>query len=204
MDVGKLKGQIPDSVYNEIQSVIDTFTINTPMRLSHFLGQCAHESGNFKFNTENLNYSSKGLITVFPKYFKQPGLAEAYARNPERIASRVYANRMGNGSEGSGDGWKFRGRGYIQLTGKNNYSVFDTVVKEDIISNPDLVSKKYPLLSAAWFFNKNKLNSISDKGLNETVITELTKRINGGTNGLQDRIKYTIKFGKILGVILNG
>jgi putative chitinase len=204
MDVSKLKGNIPDGVYNEIQSVIDTFGMNTPFRLSHFLGQCAHESGNFKFNTENLNYSSKGLLTVFPKYFKQPGLAEAYARNPERIASRVYANRMGNGVEGTHDGWKFRGRGYIQLTGKNNYTEFDKFVNEDILSNPDLVAKKYPLLSAAWFFHKNKLNSISDKGLNDTVILELTKRINGGTNGLQDRIKYTNKFGKILGVISNG
>jgi putative chitinase len=204
MDVSKLKGKIPETVYTEIQSVIDRFDINTSTRLSHFLGQCAHESGNFRFNTENLNYSSKGLLTVFPKYFKQPGLAEAYARNPERIASRVYANRMGNGVEGTHDGWKFRGRGYIQLTGKNNYTEFDKFVNEDILSNPDLVAKKYPLLSAAWFFHKNKLNSISDKGLNETIITELTKRINGGKNGLQDRIKYTNKFGKILGVISNG
>ena len=201
MDIKKLKGQLPDSVYTEIQSVIDTFQINTPTRLAHFLGQCAHESGNFKFTTENLNYSLKGLLAVFPKYFKQPGLAEAYARNPERIASRVYADRMGNGSEGTSDGWKFRGRGYIQLTGKNNYVAFDKFVDEDIILNPELVAKKYPLLSAAWFFHKNKLNSISDKGLSDNTITELTKRINGGINGLQDRIKYTKKFGKILGVI---
>ena len=201
MDIGKLKGQIPDIVYGEIQSVIDKFEMNTPTRLTHFLGQCAHESGNFKLTSENLNYSTKGLITTFPKYFKQPGLAEAYARNPERIASRVYADRMGNGPEGTHEGWKFRGRGYIQLTGKSNYSSFDKFVNEDIVSNPDLVAKKYPLLSAAWFFHKNKLNTISDKGLTETVILELTKRINGGTNGLQDRIKYTIKFGKILGVI---
>lgn len=201
MDIIKLKGQLPEGVYNEIQSVIDTFQINTPTRLAHFLGQCAHESGNFKFTSENLNYSVKGLLTTFPKYFKQPGLAEAYARNPERIASRVYADRMGNGVEGTGDGWKFRGRGYIQLTGKNNYSAFDKFVNEDIMKNPELVAKKYPLLSAAWFFHKNKLNSISDKGLTEGTITELTKRINGGTNGLQDRIKYTVKFGKILGVI---
>jgi len=201
MDIGKLNGKIPDIVYDEIQSVINTFLINTPIRLSHFLGQCAHESGNFKFTSENLNYSTKGLIATFPKYFKQTGLAEAYARNPERIASRVYANRMGNGVEGSGDGWKFRGRGYIQLTGKNKYSTFDKFVNEDIVSNPNLVGTKYPLLSAGWFFHKNKLNTISDKGLTEPVILELTKRINGGTNGLQDRIKYTTKFGKILGVI---
>ena len=201
MDIVKLKGKLPDSVYGEIDSVIDTFEINTSIRLSHFLGQCAHESGNFKFTTENLNYSTKGLLTTFPKYFKQPGLAEAYSRNPERIASRVYADRMGNGSEGTHDGWKYRGRGYIQLTGKNNYTLFDKFVNEDIVSNPDLVAKKYPLLSAAWFFHKNNLNSTSDKGLNESVITQLTKKINGGTNGLQDRIKYTVKFGKILGVI---
>lgn len=201
MDITKLNGKIPDSVYGELQSVIDKFGINSPIRMSHFLGQCAHESGNFKFTSENLNYSTKGLLATFPKYFKQPGLAEAYAKNPERIASRVYADRIGNGVEGSGDGWKFRGRGYIQLTGKSNYSAFDGFVNEDIISNPDLVAKKYPLLSAAWFFHRNKLNTISDKGLTETVILQLTKKINGGTNGLQDRIKYTIKFGKILGVV---
>lgn len=201
MDISKLKGQIPDNVYGEIQSVVDTFGMNTPTRLSHFLGQCAHESGNFKFISENLNYSTKGLIATFPKYFKQPGLAEAYSRNPERIASRVYANRMGNGAEGTADGWKFRGRGYIQLTGKSNYSSFDAFVNENILLDPDLVAKKYPLLSAGWFFHKNKLNTISDKGMNEQVILELTKRINGGTNGLQDRIKYTTKFGKLLGVI---
>lgn len=201
MDITKLNGKIPDSVYGELQSVIDKFGMNSPIRMSHFLGQCAHESGNFKFTSENLNYSTKGLLATFPKYFKQPGLAEAYAKNPERIASRVYADRIGNGVEGSGDGWKFRGRGYIQLTGKSNYSAFDGFVNEDIISNPDLVAKKYPLLSAAWFFHMNKLNTISDKGLTETVILQLTKKINGGTNGLQDRIKYTIKFGKILGVV---
>ena len=201
MDITKLKGKLPDSVYGELQSVIDKFGINSPVRMSHFLGQCAHESGNFKFKSENLNYSTKGLLATFPKYFKQSGLAEAYARNPERIASRVYADRIGNGAEGTGDGWKFRGRGYIQLTGKSNYSAFDGFVNEDIISNPDLVAKKYPLLSAAWFFHRNKLNIISDKGLTETVILELTKKINGGTNGLQDRIKYTIKFSKILGVV---
>jgi len=201
MDISKLKGKLPDNVYDEIRSVVDVFLINTPTRLSHFLGQCAHESGNFKFTSENLNYSTKGLIATFPKYFKQPGLAEAYSRNPERIASRVYAERMGNGTEGSGDGWKFRGRGFIQLTGRNNYSAFDKFVNEDIMSNPNLVATKYPLMSAGWFFHKNKLNIISDKGLTEPVILELTKRINGGTNGFQDRIKYTTKFGKILGVI---
>ena len=201
MDINILKSEIPDVVLKEIPSVTIKFGIDTPIRLSHFLGQCAHESGNFKFTSENLNYSTKGLLTIFPKYFKQPGLADAYARNPERIASRVYGDRMGNGSEGTHDGWTYRGRGYIQLTGKSNYSSFDKFVDDDIMLNPNLVSIKYPLLSSAWFFYKNKLNLISDKGMTEQVIFELTKRINGGTNGLQDRIKYTIKFGKILGVI---
>ena len=201
MDITKLKGQLPDSVYLELPFVVDKFEINTPTRMSHFLGQCAHESGNFKFTSENLNYSTKGLIATFPKYFKQPGLAEAYARNPEKIASRVYADRMGNGSEGTHDGWKYHGRGYIQLTGKSNYSAFDKFVNEDIVYNPELVAIKYPLASAGWFFYKNKLNTISDKGMTEHVMLELTKRINGGTIGLQDRIKYTSKFAKILGVI---
>lgn len=201
MDISKLKGNVPDNVFTEIQSVMDKFQINTSVRLSHFLGQCAHESGNFKFTVENLNYSTNGLLAIFPKYFKQPGLAEAYSRNPERIASRVYANRMGNGSEGSCEGWIFKGRGYIQLTGKNSYYEFDAFVNEDIIKNPNLVSTKYPLLSAGWFFHKNKLNTVSDKGLNDSTILELTKKINGGTNGLTDRIKYTNKFAKLFGII---
>ena len=190
MDITKLNGKIPDSVYGELQSVMDKFGINSPVRMSHFLGQCAHESGDFKFKSENLNYSTKGLLATFPKYFKQDGLAEAYARKPDLIASRVYGNRMGNGDEGTRDGYKFRGRGYIQLTGKSNYSEFDKFVDDDILLNPDLVATKYPLLSAAWFFHTNNINSVSDKGATDKVITSVTKRVNGGTIGLQDRINH--------------
>ena len=199
MDITKLKGQIPDSVYDQIPMVIEKFEINTPLRLVHFLAQCSHESGNFKAVSENLNYSADGLKKIFGKYF--PGdLATQYARNPEKIASRVYGSRMGNGDESTKEGYKFRGRGYIQLTGKSNYQAFSTSIGEDVTSNPDLVSTKYSLASAAWFFSRNKLNSISDKGLSEVTIKELTKRINGGYNGLEHRIVETKKFAQILDV----
>lgn len=198
MDYSKLNDSIPNFVIAQIPDVANKFKIDTVLRLSHFLSQCSHESGGFKYTTENLNYSAKGLITTFPKYFKQPGLAEAYQRKPEKIASRVYGNRMGNGDESSMDGWKFRGRGYIQLTGKSNYIEFDKFVDEDIIKNPDLVAKQYPLLSAAWFFHKNNINSIADKGATEDVVKSVTKKINGGYNGLSDRQKYFDKYYNIL------
>lgn len=198
MDISKLKGQIPDNVYNEIPSVINKFQINTSIRLTHFLSQCAHESGGFKLIIENLNYSTKGLLTIFPKYFKDASLAETYNRKPEKIASRVYGNRMGNGDESTGDGWKYRGRGYIQLTGKGNYIKFDSFVEDDIIKNPDLVATKYPLLSAAWFFNKNGINIVSDRGAEAEVVKSVTKKVNGGFNGLQDRQKYFDKYYTIL------
>lgn len=161
---------------------------NTKLRQAHFLSQCAHESGNFIYLTENLNYSAEGLKKIFPKYFDNT-TALTYARNPQKIASRVYANRMGNGPESSGDGWKFKGRGYIQLTGKANYTEFSKYIGEDCVLNPDLVSAKYPLESAAFFFTKNNLWAICDKGASDEVVKELTKRINGGYHGLEDRIK---------------
>jgi len=198
MDISKLKGQIPDNVYNEIPSVINKFQINTSIRLTHFLSQCAHESGGFKLIMENLNYSTKGLLTIFPKYFKDASLAETYNRKPEKIASRVYGNRMGNGDESTGDGWRYRGRGYIQLTGKGNYIEFDSFVEDDIIKNSDLVATKYPLLSAAWFFNKNGINIVSDRGAEVEVVKSVTKKVNGGFNGLQDRQKYFDKYYTIL------
>jgi putative chitinase len=198
MKFNNLKGIVPDGVIVEIPSVMDKFGINNTLRLSHFLSQCAHESGGFKHTLENLNYSIKGLLTIFPKYFKQIGLAEAYARKPEKIASRVYGGRMGNGDEATGDGWKYRGRGYIQLTGKSNYAAFDAFVDDDIIHNPDLVANKYPLLSAAWFFGNNGLNSLADKGATVDVVKSVTKRVNGGYNGLDDRLKYFNKYYNIL------
>ena len=195
MEINKLTGIIPDRVLLELPELITTFSINTPRRLAHFLAQCAHESGNFKLTTENLNYGMNGLRTVFKRHFPTEVLAMQYARKPERIANLVYANRMGNGPESSGDGWKYRGRGYIQLTGKVNYQAFDGYVPENILDQPDLVATKYPLLSAGWFWHTRKLNTLADTG-GESVVPTITRRVNGGTNGLEDRIlkfkKYNI------------
>lgn len=189
----KLKGHVPDAVLSQIPEVMAKFNCNTPLRLAHFLAQCGHESGGFKAVTENLNYSADGLKKIFGKYF--PGdLANSYAKNPEKIASRVYANRMDNGDEASKEGWKFRGRGYIQLTGKGNYTKFTKFIGEDCIANPDLVATKYPLASAAFFFDSNKLWSICDKGADDATVTAVTKRVNGGTLGLADRIKHFKEF----------
>ncbi len=194
----KLKGHVPDEVIAQIPDTAARFNITTPLRLAHFLAQCGHESGNWRAVRENLNYSAKGLMGIFKKYFSNATLANAYQRQPEKIANRVYANRMGNGAETSGDGYKFRGRGYIQLTGKQNYSIFDKTVPEDIVSNPDLVATKYPLASAAFFFNNNKLWTICDQGATPAVVTAVTKRVNGGTIGLADRVKHFNEYYKLL------
>lgn len=193
----KLKGIIPDTLLAQIPDTAKIFNITTPLRLAHFLAQCAHESGDFKHVRENLNYSADGLKKTFGKYF--PGnLNESYARKPEKIANRVYGNRMGNGNETSGDGYKYSGKGYIQLTGKENYALFDKYVDDDIINNPDLVATKYPLMSAAFFFEKNKLWSICDKGSDYKTIVAVTKRVNGGTIGLEDRVQKFNKFYNLL------
>ena len=189
VDLSKLEHRIPKHVMAELPDTIAKFKINTPLRLAHFLSQCAHESGNFSTTRENLSYSADRLRVVFPKYFPTPEIAKQYERNQVKIGSRVYANRMGNGDEKSEDGYKFRGRGYIQLTGKDNYKAFDKFVTEDILIEPELVASKYPLTSAAWFFDKNNLWAICDIGGSEDVIKNLTKRINGGLHGLDDRIK---------------
>ena len=166
----------------------------TPYRAAHFFGQTGHETAAFKLFSENLNYSANGLSKIFGKYF--PGdLEKEYARKPEKIASRVYGNRMGNGDEESGDGWKFRGRGALQLTGKNNYTAFSKYLdKPEILDNPDLVSNEYAFESAMFFFDKNNLWSICDKGIDSNTITKLTRRINGGTNGLDHRKVLTLKY----------
>ena len=166
----------------------------TPERAAHFFAQTGHETGDFKVYNENLNYSAQGLQGIFGKYF--PGnLEESYARQPEKIANRVYASRMGNGDEASGDGWKFRGRGAIQLTGKDNYTQFSKHINNpEILTTPDLVSTDYSFESALFFFDKNKLWSICDQGVNEATILALTKRVNGGTHGLEDRKAKTLKF----------
>lgn len=195
--LANLKGHIPDAVIAQIPDTAARFGIKTPLRLAHFLSQCGHESGGFRAVTENLNYSADGLKKIFPKYF--PGnINESYARNPQKIANRVYSSRMGNGDEASGEGFKFRGRGYIQLTGKSNYTAFDKTVDDDIIANPDLVATKYPLASAAFFFWKNNLWSICDQGATDQVVTLVTKRVNGGTIGLADRIKHFKEYWSLL------
>jgi putative chitinase len=190
MDINKLKGHVPDGVIGQIPSVMSTFKIDSALRLSHFLAQCGHESAGFKAVQENLNYGAKGLLSIFKKYFPTEAKALQYERKPEKIANLVYGGRMGNGDEASGDGYKFRGRGYIQLTGKNNYAAFGKSINEDITANPDLVSTKYPLLSAAWFWSSNGLNTLADKGADDASVTAITKRVNGGTIGLPDRIKH--------------
>lgn len=190
MDINKLKGHVPDAVLTQLPDTITKFELNTPLRLAHFLAQAGHESGGFKAVNENLNYGAKGLLSIFKKYFPTEEKAKLYERKPEKIANLVYGSRMGNGPETSGEGFKYRGRGYIQLTGKDNYKAFDAVVTENIVDNPDLVATKYPLLSAAWFFHKNGLHKIADQGATDAVVTSVTKRVNGGTIGLEDRIKH--------------
>ena len=164
--------------------------INTPLRLAHFFTQIEHES-NLKPISENLNYSAASLKRVFSKYFPTLKIANDYAKNPVRIANRVYANRMGNGDEKSGDGWKYRGRGFIQITGKNNYKSLSEDKGIDYLNNPDkLLNEADSMLSACWFWNKNGLNAFADAD----NIEEATRRINGGYNGLEHRKKLLIKY----------
>jgi putative chitinase len=197
LNIEKLKGHIPDAVLVQIPETAAKFNITNNLRLAHFLSQCGHESGGFKAVSENLNYSADGLKKIFGKYF--PGnLNESYAKQPEKIASRVYGNRMGNGDEASKEGYKFRGRGYIQLTGKANYTKFTQFIGEDCVSNPDLVATKYPLASAAFFFDSNKLWAICDRGADDATVTSVTKRVNGGTLGLSDRIKHFKEYYNLL------
>ena len=160
----------------------------TILRKAHFLGQCDHESGGFKRVVENLNYSSTALLSVFKRHYT-PELAEQHHRKPELIANHVYANRMGNNEDG--DGWKYRGRGYLQLTGKENYKLFSDYIGEDCVKNPNLVATKYKIESAAWFFESNKLWEICDRGITNADISVLTRRINGGLNGINHRIERT-------------
>ena len=167
----------------------------SPNRAAHFFAQTAHESGNFKAFSENLNYGAKGLRGIFRKYVPTDALARAYERKPAKIANRVYGNRMGNGDEASGEGFAFRGRGALQLTGKFNYKAFsDYIGRPDVMDNPDLVATELAFESALWFFDKNKLWGICDQGINDAAILALTKRINGGTHGLDDRKLKTKKY----------
>ena len=194
----KLKGHIPDAVIAMIPAVAQKFQIDSALRLAHFLAQCGHESGGFRLTKENLNYSAKGLNGIFKKYFPTLESALPYERKPEKIANKVYGGRMGNGPESTGDGAKFCGRGYIQLTGKDNYTAFGKSIGEDVCANPQVVAEKYALLSAAWFFNKNGLHKMADGGASDAVVTSITKRVNGGTIGLPDRIKHFKEYYNLL------
>ncbi len=176
-----------DYWFNALNDILPEYEINTPERVAAFIAQCAHESGGFKFLQENLNYKAASLRRVFPKYFPDDAIAAAYANKPQMIANRIYANRMGNGDEASGDGWTYRGRGLIQLTGKNNYTFFaasiDTPLEE---VSEYLETFEGAVQSACFFWDQNKLNQWADA---RDILT-LTKRINGGTIGLEDRKKH--------------
>ena len=164
----------------------EVFKINTPLRVAAYLSQVLVESAYLTASVENLNYSADGLLKTFPKYFKSRAEAEAYARKPEKIANKVYANRMGNGNEASGDGWRYRGRGLIQLTGKQNYLDFSKydLCTEPVLKNPDKVAE-FPVnqIAAMWYWEKRKINEPADRG----NMDEVTKRVNGGSNGLATR-----------------
>jgi putative chitinase len=188
--LNKLHNKIPVQVLNELGDVMKQFNITNSFRLTHFLAQVAHESGNFRYTRENLNYSTEGLLKVFPKYFDK-NTAPLYARRPQAIANMVYNGRMGNKLK-SNDGWMFRGAGYIQLTGRINFQAFsDHVGDANIMINPELVATKYPLTSAAWFFEKNKLWAICDEGVHQDIVKKVSYRVNGGYNGLADRLSKT-------------
>jgi putative chitinase len=179
-----------------LKETFEKYSINTPKRQAAFLGQCMHESNNFKTLTENLNYSAQGLMATWPRRFPDMDFANQYHRQPEKIANYVYSNRMGNGSEASGDGWRYRGRGVKQLTGKENYERCGSGLGVDLVGNPDLLlDPKYAALSAGWFWNKHGLNDLADKGDIETM----TRRINGGLLGLDARRAAIQKAESVLG-----
>lgn len=189
MDYSSLQDRIPDSIYNQIAGVLH-YGIDGPLRLSHLLGQSKEECG-FTVFTENLNYSANALWSLFHTHFTDQAECATYARQPEKIANRIYANRMGNGDEASGDGWLYRGRGCLQVTGKSNYQALGTTLGIDLLSNPDLVATDYQLASAAWFFSTHNLWPICDHGVDVPTITSITHHVNGGVLRLSQRIQYT-------------
>jgi putative chitinase len=182
MNIESLRDKIPARIFEELPAVMRRFEINTIARLAHFLAQCDHESGGFKTFVENLNYSESGLLKTFPKYFTKDE-AKLYARNPEAIANRVYGGRMGNNQ--SGDGYRFCGRGCIQLTGRDNYTLFDKFVTENLLEMPRLVATKYPLFSAGWFWSSRLINQLCTN--DPASVLPVTRKVNGGVNGLSHR-----------------
>lgn len=196
INLQKKIGATPDGAFGPgtIKSAMAFYKMS-PFRAAHFFAQTSHETGGYRLLSENLNYSAEGLQKTFGRYFPSTVLAISYSKQPEKIANRVYGSRMGNGDEASGDGWKFRGRGALQTTGKSNYLAFSTSIgKPEIMTNPDLVATDYSFESAIFFFEKNKLWDICDKGVDDATILAITKKINGGTNGLVDRVHLTKKF----------
>jgi putative chitinase len=185
-----------DHWHEALDQLLPDYDINTPLRVAHFIAQCAHESGNFVFIKENLNYKAASLRKVFPKYFPDDAIAAAYANKPEMIANRVYANRMGNGDEASGDGYRYCGRGLIQLTGKDNYTFFagslDISVEE---ASEYLATFEGAAQSACWFWEQNNLNRFADAN----DVRGLTRAINGGYIGLEDRQRHTAHALHVLG-----
>ena len=180
-----------------LNETCEEFAIDNPFRIAGFLSQTAHESAGFKFVSENLNYSAASLMRVWPTRFPNVEIAQRYAMQPEKIANRAYADRMGNGDEASGDGWKYRGRGLIQLTGKNNYVAYSMACDNEALQKPDIVAEpKYAAESAGWFWNVNRLNTLADA----QDVVGMTKRINGGTHGLDDR---QMKYSKIMSYFEN-
>lgn len=173
--------------YEALEQLLPDYNINTPKRIAAFIAQCSHESGGFKFLKENLNYRAESLMKTWPKRFPTLDFARQYAQNQQKIANYVYANRMGNGDEASGDGWRFLGRGLIQLTGRDNYEAFAESIETPVEEIPEyLATFEGAAQSACWFWETNNLNLWADKG----DMVMLTKKINGGTIGLEDRIKH--------------
>jgi len=212
MDLSKIKGLVPDAIISQLPAIVAKFGAGTALRLSHFLAQMAHESGGFTkaAGVENLNYTAQRMAIVWPNRYavdpnKKPPFPNALARTlekkPAALANNAYANRNGNGDEKSGDGFKFRGRGYIQLTGKANYASFSTFIGEDCVANPDLVATKYPLASAAFFFNNSKTLWLTcDHGADDATVRAVTLIVNAGITGLPDRIDYFHRFFNALAV----
>jgi putative chitinase len=195
MNISCLKSLIPADVFNALPNVIHEFEINTPNRLAHFLSQVSHESGGFKHTAENMNYNAVGLLAVFPSHFDSTQ-AKDYANKPEHIANRVYANRMGNGDEASGDGWQYRGRGFMQITGREQYTQMAEAIDGAILEKPECVSDKYALASAGWWWLAKGCNILADA---RPTVKAMTRKINGGLNGLADRQELFTVFKDALG-----
>jgi len=195
---------LPEAINAELPTIISKFKLDSPLRLAHFLAQAAHESGEFKIKNESLNYSTpERIAAVWPSRFNLDGTggklnAHDYVKNQEKLANAVYSNRNGNGDAASGDGFKFRGTGAIQLTGKDNFAAFSKSIGEDCVAHPELVATKYYLTSAAWFWDNKKLNDVADGGPTEEVVKSITKKVNGALTGYEDRLAHFKKYHAIL------